>query len=58
VAQHDVGEAVQAAVQSAITAGRLSKWAAPDRVLRVGAIPKTSVGKIDKKAIRAGLGQA
>ena len=58
VAQHDVGKAVQAAVQSAIAAGRLSKWAAPDRVLRVAAIPKTSVGKIDKKAIRASLAQA
>ena len=58
VAQHDVGKAVQAAVQSAIAAGRLSKWAAPDRVLRVAAIPKTSVGKIDKKAIRARLAQA
>jgi fatty-acyl-CoA synthase len=58
VSHHDVGEAVQAAVQSAIAAGRLSKWAAPDRVLRVEAIPKTSVGKIDKKAIRASLAQA
>jgi fatty-acyl-CoA synthase len=55
VAQQDVSEGVKAAVQAAIAAGRLSKWAAPERVLRVEAIPKTSVGKIDKKAIRASL---
>ncbi len=58
VAQHEVSAAVQAAVQAAIAAGRLSKWASPDRVLRVEMIPKTSVGKIDKKAIRASLAQA
>ena len=44
-----------AAVAAAIAAGRLSKWAAPERVLTVTVIPKTSVGKIDKKAIRAAL---
>ena len=57
VARDDVEAAVHAAVQAAIGAGRLSRWAAPERVLRVEAIPKTSVGKIDKKAIRAGLAQ-
>lgn len=44
-----------AAVAAAIAAGRLSRWAAPERVLTVTTIPKTSVGKIDKKAIRAAL---
>jgi fatty-acyl-CoA synthase len=57
VAREDVEAAVHAAVQAAIGAGRLSRWAAPERVLKVEAIPKTSVGKIDKKAIRAGLAQ-
>ncbi len=47
--------AVHAAVALAIAAGRLSKWAAPEQVLSVATIPKTSVGKIDKKAIRASL---
>ncbi len=55
VARDDVEMAVHAAVQAAISTGRLSRWAAPERVMRVEAIPKTSVGKIDKKAIRAGL---
>ncbi|WP_068548793.1 fatty acid--CoA ligase [Thermosulfidibacter takaii] len=33
--------------------GVIEKWAVPDRFVFVDAIPKTSVGKIDKKAIRA-----
>ncbi len=35
--------------------GILSKWAVPDTIRLVGEIPKTSVGKIDKKAIRRSL---
>lgn len=42
-----------AAVDAAISAGVFSKWAAPNRILIVDALPKTSVGKIDKKLIRA-----
>ena len=57
VSHSEVEAAVHAAVQAAIGAGRLSRWAAPERVLRVESIPKTSVGKIDKKTIRAGLAQ-
>jgi fatty-acyl-CoA synthase len=33
--------------------GIFSKWQLPDRVLFVDCIPKTSVGKLDKKVIRA-----
>ncbi len=33
--------------------GTINKWAIPSRIDFVGAIPKTSVGKIDKKRIRA-----
>ena len=35
--------------------GAISRYAVPDRVHFVAAIPKTSVGKLDKKAIRAKL---
>ncbi len=35
--------------------GAISKYAVPDRVHFVDAIPKTSVGKLDKKVIRAQL---
>ena len=55
VARGDVAGAVHQAVGVAIAAGRLSKWAAPERVVVVDAIPKTSVGKIDKKRIRVEL---
>ncbi|MCO5248451.1 MAG: fatty acid--CoA ligase [Chitinophagales bacterium] len=36
-----------------VDTGDLSKWAVPDEIRFVDAIPKTSVGKIDKKKIRA-----
>ena len=32
--------------------GVISKFAVPDRVVFVDAIPRTSVGKLDKKALR------
>ncbi|HYR83805.1 MAG TPA: fatty acid--CoA ligase [Terriglobia bacterium] len=32
--------------------GVISRWAVPDRVVFVEALPKTSVGKIDKRALR------
>ena len=31
----------------------VARWAVPDDVVLIDAIPKTSVGKIDKKALRA-----
>lgn len=36
-------------------AGRVAKWWLPDAVIHVDEIPKTSVGKIDKKEIRTRL---
>ncbi len=45
-------EDVKAAVASEVEQGRLSKWAIPDRVEFVDALPKTSVGKMDKKVLR------
>lgn len=50
-----VASAARDAVAAAIESGRLSKWAAPQNVVFVQALPKTSVGKIDKKLIRANL---
>lgn len=43
---------IMMAIQAEITAGHMSKWALPDRVELVEVIDKTSVGKIDKKALR------
>ncbi|MCK8491010.1 fatty acid--CoA ligase [Spirosoma sp. RP8] len=48
-------EGIKARLQSQIERGELHKWYMPDRILFVSEIPKTSVGKIDKKRIRAEL---
>ncbi len=45
----DVRDAVRLHVES----GRLSKWAVPERIEFVESLDKTSVGKLDKKALRA-----
>jgi fatty-acyl-CoA synthase len=46
---------VIAHIRQFVDSGRLSKWALPDQIVLVESIPKTSVGKIDKKRIRAEL---
>ncbi len=51
-------ETVQAAVGVEVEQGRLSKWAIPERVEFVDALPKTSVGKMDKKVLRGVYGGA
>ncbi|QIG96618.1 MULTISPECIES: fatty acid--CoA ligase [unclassified Bradyrhizobium] len=48
--------AVQAHVKSYADKGVISRFAIPDRILFVDALDKTSVGKIDKKALRAKYG--
>jgi fatty-acyl-CoA synthase len=44
---------LRAAFSDAVSAGSLSKWAVPDRIEFVDSLPKTSVGKLDKKALRS-----
>jgi fatty-acyl-CoA synthase len=52
--QKDVSEdMVRQHVQSHVDRGEISRWAVPDRVVLVESIDKTSVGKIDKKRLRA-----
>jgi fatty-acyl-CoA synthase len=51
-----VSAALDAAFEDRIVSGELSKWAMPDEIRFVESLAKTSVGKIDKKTIRAGLG--
>ena len=49
----DVDEAaIRGWLQDFVDKGLLSKWGIPDRVLFVESIPKTSVGKLNKKAMR------
>jgi fatty-acyl-CoA synthase len=45
-------QAILARIAAAIAAGDLPKWAAPDHIFAVVQLPRTSVGKIDKKVIR------
>jgi fatty-acyl-CoA synthase len=51
------GEEVRQFLMRFVEDGTASKWAIPDTILVVDSIPKTSVGKIDKKVIRANLAQ-
>ena len=44
---------IKETLQSRVERGDLHKWYVPDRIIFVPEIPKTSVGKIDKKLIRS-----
>lgn len=46
-------ESIKQTFQSRVERGELNKWYVPDNVVLVPEIPKTSVGKIDKKKIRS-----
>lgn len=46
-------ESIKAGLQTKTERGELNKWYVPDRIVFVPEIPKTSVGKIDKKKIRS-----
>ncbi|MEC8263730.1 MAG: fatty acid--CoA ligase, partial [Pseudomonadota bacterium] len=50
-----IERAVKVAFTEQVDAGNLSKWAVPGEIRFVSEIAKTSVGKIDKKALRATL---
>lgn len=49
-------EVLRAHVMGRVADGTLSKFAVPERVAFVAAIPKTSVGKLDKKLLRQQFG--
>jgi fatty-acyl-CoA synthase len=49
------GGQILAAVKDQVISEGMNKWYVPDHVRVVGEIPKTSVGKIDKKKIRNDL---
>jgi fatty-acyl-CoA synthase len=48
---------IKASLQSRVDGGDLHKWYVPDQILFVSEIPKTSVGKIDKKRIRSEMSE-
>lgn len=45
-------ESIKAHLQAKVESGEINRWYVPDNILFVPEIPKTSVGKIDKKRIR------
>jgi fatty-acyl-CoA synthase len=47
-----LAEDVRKLVQKHVDAATLSKYAVPDRVIVVEALEKTSVGKVNKRALR------
>ena len=53
VEEHKVRDGIVTAVRAAVESGDLSKFAVPDQVRFVTKIAKTSVGKTDKKWLRA-----
>ncbi len=46
-------ESLRSHLEAEVEAGKIKKWYVPDRIIFVPEIPKTSVGKIDKKKIRS-----
>jgi fatty-acyl-CoA synthase len=51
-------DSVKAFLMKFVDEGVISKWAVPDQVVIVTQIPKTSVGKIDKKVIKRDVTQS
>ena len=56
--KNTVQEMIKIAYSEAVSVGIIPKWATPDRIDFVNEITKTSVGKIDKKALRAAIQKA
>ena len=48
-------DALRAHVQTAVDAGVLSRFAVPDQIRFVDSLPRTSVGKLNKRAMREAL---
>lgn len=48
-----IAEQIREAIRVHVDSGQLPKWAVPERVEFVEQIDKTSIGKLDKKVLRA-----
>lgn len=47
--------AIQEHLETYVEQGKINKWAIPQQIMIVDEIPKTSVGKLNKKVIRQQL---
>ena len=54
-AEANAGDVRDYLMREGVDKGRITKWMLPDWVVIADSIPKTSVGKFDKKEIRSGL---
>ncbi len=45
-------ESIKAGLKAKVESGEINRWYVPDNIVFVAEIPKTSVGKLDKKRIR------
>lgn len=54
----DTPDGVDPSAVLAALEGRVPRWWCPDRVEIVDALPRTSVGKVDKRRLREALGEA
>jgi len=52
-ARETIVSEANAAIQAGVDAGQFPKWALPERIEVLDELPKTSVGKLDKKRLRA-----
>ncbi|MEM7206978.1 MAG: fatty acid--CoA ligase [Pseudomonadota bacterium] len=50
-----MSDSIREAITASVSSGNLPRWAVPDTIHFVESIPKTSVGKVDKKTIRMQL---
>lgn len=57
-AQDDLTVSARDHFQSCARIGRISRYAVPEQIFIVDALPRTSVGKIDKRALRQALLEA
>ncbi|MCY4469980.1 MAG: hypothetical protein OXC08_14795 [Thiotrichales bacterium] len=46
-------DAIGNAIREAVNRGQINRWAVPDRIVLADSLDKTSVGKVDKKRLRA-----
>ena len=51
-------DAIKAHLQAFSDKGVISRWAVPERIVFVESLDKTSVGKLDKKALRQRFGRS
>ena len=52
ISEEEIQEKCVSALQTFVEAGKIEKWAIPDKFIPLEEIPKTSVGKLDKKVLR------